>query len=135
MPKEQPNYKQLILDAMPGTVPELAKKAHIATKTVRRWLAVLMCKGPERQVRIVDWVRRKKGPPVPVYGKGSGPSEPRPTPYSDAERCARYKAASMGRCALEEAEERARILAYVPDYRHDPLLFWIPPRAGLELRA
>lgn len=137
MPKEQPNYRKLVLDALPGTVKEISLKSKIATKTVRRWLAVLMNPGRDRQVRIVEWVRREKGPPVPVYGKGAEPSEPRPGGYTPAERMARHRASAraMGKCPLEVAEERHRILSFVPDYRQDPFLFWVPSRCGLEVRA
>lgn len=140
MPKEQPNYKELVLAALPGTVPQIAKAAKIATKTVRRWLAALMRPGPERKVRIVSWVRRLKGKPVAVYGLGTGPSEPRPAAFTNAERCARYttRAARQERRERVEREKAAKLAAQQvekADYRKDPLLFWIPSRAGLEARA
>lgn len=139
MGRELPDYRKLVLDAMPGTAPELAKKTKLACKTIRRWLGILQRPGPDRCARIESWVRRSKGPSVPVHGRGSAPDEPKPSPYSNAERCARYLDANGKRTGcvdrLHKRDEYKAIPVVKVDYRQDPLLSWIPSRAAvLEVR-
>lgn len=136
MAHAMPNYKERVLDALPGTVHEIAKAAKVALRTARRWLALLMRPGA-RQVRIVGWLRQLKGPATPQYGRGAGPCEPRPTPYTNAERCRQWAAGldpddHRWRRRAEQSRDEGVGKA---DYRDDPLLSWIPSRAGLEVRV
>ena len=133
--REQPHKGQVVFNALPGEVPALAKKAGVARRTVQKWLDIYMY-GPKRKARITKWRRQRRGPPVATYGKGSGSDAPKPEPFTDAERCARWLAnlrKQDGAHELQLKRRAAREAAKQARYTKDPLMAWIPAKA--ERRA
>lgn len=133
MAKEPTDYRKLLLAHMPDTIPEIARKARVGHKTVRRWLIVF--KRPEEPVKVgvVDWTSPKKGPPAPIFGPTTEPDVPRPVPMSNAEKCARYldksgrRSGCLDRFRKRHGEAPGPSPVRIPNYRNDPFLSWVRP--------
>jgi hypothetical protein len=70
MPRKYHNAKADILQAMPGSMAQLATKSGWHLQTVERWVRALRKAG---ECRILDWQRPNgSGNFVPVYGQGPG---------------------------------------------------------------
>lgn len=95
MPRDYRLARGHILEAMPGTVPELVKKSGYVRHTVNRWLAGLREGTPAaRAAHIGDWiVPEGRGPVVAVWHAGPGRHKRRPVRNtSNAERWKKAKA-------------------------------------------
>lgn len=80
MAKEPTDYRKLLLAHMPDTIPEIARKARVGHKTVRRWLLVFKRPDEKIKVGVVGWTTPRKGPPAPIFGPTTEPDVPRPVP-------------------------------------------------------
>lgn len=94
MPRDYHLARGHILEAMPGTVPELVKKSGYVRCTVNRWLEQLRQGTPaERAAHIGDWfVPEGRGPVVAIWHAGPGRHASRPRrKTSNAERWKKAK--------------------------------------------
>lgn len=85
----RPSCRSAILDALPGTIVQVARRSGKSPSSAGKWLGILH---EERVVYLSKWVHRKNGP-VPFYRlrvKESSKDAPKPAPLTDAEIQQRY---------------------------------------------
>lgn len=96
MPRNREFSRAVILDSLPGTSAEIAKRSGFTDDTVRRAVADLIAQGKAYQS---GW--HKAGNYVPVYAKGPIPAgfelAPKPAGESPSVRDARYRAKPKGK--------------------------------------
>lgn len=114
--------RQAVFDAMPGTVPELMKKANVSRRTVWHWVNDLR---KSSESRIVNWKRHPlRGPHLPVHGQGSGEDVPCTLkPMSNKARWKRYKSRrSTETHDLKKKKDRARVSVNKAIKQGDPMI-------------
>lgn len=70
---------------------EIAEAAHVAPSTLSggRYLTTLMALG---LIRVARWERQERsGPARPIYSVSPGVSKPRPKPYTNGQKCKRWR--------------------------------------------
>ena len=85
----RPSCRQKVLDGLPGTIAQVARRAGVSASSAGKWLGIL---NAERVVYLSKWVSRRNGP-VPFYRlrvKESSVDAPRPPPMTEAEHQRRY---------------------------------------------
>lgn len=106
-----PNHgkSQRLLDALPDSAKELAERLGIEDSWARR---VLAAAHKAKKIHIVAWRRRvnTSGDLAPIFARGAGPDNPRPTkePYNDVRR--RYRAKRVAVAAREASRAAVRAL-------------------------
>jgi len=108
----RPSCRDAVLEALPGTISQVARRSEVSQSSAGKWLAIL---NEESTVYISRWVRRKNGP-VPFYRlrvKESSVDSPKPQALTNAEYQRRYEEKHPGRraeikAAYEERRKKAR---------------------------
>lgn len=78
-----------LLSRKNATAYEMAEAAQRDTQTIYGLVGRLRkC----RQIHIADWRRGRSGPARAVYGLGDFEDAPRPKPFSQSEKCRRWRA-------------------------------------------
>lgn len=105
MPRDYHRARADILEAMPGTVPDLAKRSGYARGTVKRWIAELRKGRPaERGAHIGEWLEQEGRGAVAVAVWHAGPG-------SHKHRRRKGKASSATKYARAVAEHGLPLLA------------------------
>lgn len=109
------------------TTDNIAERLFLSKPSVRNYLLELR---NEKKVRIAAWISKSCAPPVPVYGIGGEPDQPRPELLTSSERSSRYWA------KIKSNPHRHQIFLMLQRARRKPQ-GWIGalthrPRAALE---
>lgn len=121
----RPSCRSAILDALPGTIVQVARRSGKSPSSAGKWLGILH---EERVVYLSKWVHRRNGP-VPFYRlrvKESSKDAPKPAPLTDAETQQRYNERHPNRrTEIRKAyEQRQR---EVMEKRRQRLAAWASP--------
>lgn len=69
-------YRQLVFDALPGSVSDIMAKTTFSQRTVQKWIRSFRTAAEDDplKARIIDWRRSDvSGPFIPIHGAGGGP--------------------------------------------------------------
>lgn len=120
--KGRRRYRQIVFDALPGSVVDVSIRTGISRSSVFRWLRDLHAAG---EVHVGDWRRGVNGGVVArVYHAGPGTDvRCRIKRYTEAEKSKRYRkrALQTGVWARRLARQRAKYWAERALVRRDPL--------------
>lgn len=117
------NFRQFIINALPGTQTEILNRSGLCRKTVIKWVRQMRA---NREIHITRWLKHpRSGPDIPVYALGDQKDAPnRLKKLTKKQICARYyaKAKADGRYDNMQAKWRKRHWEEKACREGDPLI-------------
>ena len=106
----RPSCREKVLEGLPGTINQVAKRSGVSPSSSSKWLGIL---NNDRIVYISRWISRRNGP-VPFYRlrvKESSVDAPKPEALQDADYQKRYNERHPERRAEIRQRYEARQIA------------------------